>query len=91
MNHSTLNGNLIAHNIGISSQKFTDGPRSQVGMRRTSNRASLVRAGAFSRMSNEQQRNFIAQRLQIVDPQEMVTIVKSIYGRPADIGRPRGK
>ena len=91
MNHSIVTGNLIAHNIGISSQRLADRPRAQAAMRRTPNRASLVRARAFSRMSNEQQRNFLAQRFQVVDPQELITIVKSIYGRPADKGRPRRK
>ncbi|SRR6266481_6387923 len=43
----------------------------------------------FSKMSSEEQANFIQRRFRSIDPTELANILKAIYGRPHDKGRPR--
>lgn len=40
-------------------------------------------------MTSKQQANFIQMRFAAMDPAELANIVKAIYGRPNDKGRPR--
>ena len=41
-----------------------------------------------SKMSSEEQENFIQRRFGSIDPTELANILKAIYGRPHDKGRP---
>jgi hypothetical protein len=87
-----MNENLENHELAISSQDFSYQRReTRLGTPRASSRASLLRGRAFSRMNNEEQREFLAQRFLLIDVQELAAIVKAVYGSPADKGRPRMK
>ena len=50
---------------------------------------TYLRARAFPKMTAEEQKEFIRRRFGEIDPAELVTIVKAIYGHPDDKGRPR--
>jgi hypothetical protein len=50
---------------------------------------NFPRLFAFSKMSSEQQENFIQRRFESIDPSELLNIVRAIYGHPHDKGRPR--
>jgi len=92
LSHSLLNENPGSHGFCISSQGCADSTEENPALTpRISRRASLVRARAFSRMNNQEQRRFIAQTFQRVDAQELVSIFKAVYGHPADKGRPRSQ
>jgi hypothetical protein len=53
-------------------------------------RLDLSRLFAFSRMSSEEQKNFIQRRFGNIDPSELLNILRAIYGHPHDQGRPMG-
>jgi len=92
LNHSQLMENPSSNEIGVSRQNHADStPTNPPETSRIYARASLVRARAFCRMSNQEQRRFIAHRFQQLDPQELVNIFRALYGHPADKGRPRSK
>src|SRR5689334_6640651 len=56
----------------------------------SSARPTFPQLFAFSKMSSEQQNNFIQRRFGNMDPSELLNILKAIYGHPHDKGRPRG-
>jgi hypothetical protein len=44
---------------------------------------------AFSKMTGKQQAKFIQKKFAAMDPAELVSVVRAIYGHPHDKGRPR--
>jgi len=50
---------------------------------------TFPRLFAFSKMSSEQQENFIQRRFESIDPSELLNILRAIYGHPHDKGRPK--
>ena len=92
MNDSPVDQNLGKRKLAISSRDFSDRrTETRVVTPRTSSRASLLRARAFSRMSNQEQRELLEQKFLLIDVQELAAILKAIYGHPTDKGRPRMK
>jgi len=92
LNDSHVDASLRLDERAISFRDCThETKENRVSTSRKSGRASLVRARAFARMNNQQQRRFLAERFQLIDAQELVGIFKALYGRPADKGRPRSK
>ena len=55
----------------------------------TRSHPDLPHARTFSTMTSEEQKGIIERRFADIDPAELVTIVKAIYGHPHDKGRPR--
>jgi len=49
----------------------------------------FLRSFAFSKMSSQEQKNFIERRFGNMDPTELLSMVKAIYGHPHDKGRPK--
>ena len=90
MSHSALTGTLHAHELCTGSCESSEETTGHAGITaRKSARVTILRAKAFCRMNTEEQRSFIALRFQELDIQDLVTIVRAVYGRPADKGRPR--